>query len=54
MVLRQLIMFQGEDLKKRIGAVAYLECSSKTQEVRVCSTCICHKSILMSLLLFGI
>ncbi|PON58852.1 Small GTP-binding domain containing protein [Parasponia andersonii] len=23
---------QGEDLKKRIGAVAYLECSSKTQE----------------------
>ncbi|GMN48292.1 hypothetical protein TIFTF001_017460 [Ficus carica] len=23
---------QGEDLKKRIGAVAYLECSSKTQQ----------------------
>ncbi|KAL5560515.1 hypothetical protein UlMin_036726, partial [Ulmus minor] len=23
---------QGEDLKKRIGAVAYIECSSKTQQ----------------------
>jgi hypothetical protein len=25
--------FKGEDLRKQIGAAAYIECSSKTQEV---------------------
>ena len=25
--------FQGEELKKVIGAAAYIECSSKTQQV---------------------
>lgn len=26
-------MFKGEELKKVIGAAAYIECSSKTQQV---------------------
>lgn len=25
--------FQGEELRKQIGAAAYIECSSKTQQV---------------------
>ena len=27
------IMMQGEELRKQIGASAYIECSSKTQQV---------------------
>lgn len=26
---------QGEELKKTIGAVTYIECSSKTQQVKI-------------------
>lgn len=26
-------LLQGEELKKQIGAVAYVECSAKTQQV---------------------
>ena len=29
----KISLFQGEELKKLIGAVAYIECSSKTQQV---------------------
>ncbi|KAJ8767153.1 hypothetical protein K2173_013550 [Erythroxylum novogranatense] len=29
---------QGQELKKKIGALAYVECSSKTQEASVMGT----------------
>lgn len=34
--------FQGEELRKLIGAPAYIECSSKTQQVFEIWTCNCN------------
>ena len=45
-LLKMLYCFikQGEELKKQIGAVAYVECSSKTQQVSCVLICMCSNS----------
>jgi len=30
------VLVQGEELRKAIGAASYIECSSKTQQVKRC------------------
>ena len=37
-----LLSLKGEELKKLIGAPAYIECSSKTQQVSISYSCCCE------------